>query len=98
MSGFEENRHDSAVALEYDGDIPRVLAKARGLLCGRILEIAREKNIPIYRDGDLAETLALIDMGSPIPETLFTAVARVLAHCYQVNRKFKKKIDRLGGR
>ncbi|HOW83734.1 MAG TPA: EscU/YscU/HrcU family type III secretion system export apparatus switch protein [Spirochaetota bacterium] len=80
-------------ALEYSGDAPRVIAKARGILLEKIIEIAVKHNITVFRDADLAEVLFKIDIGIHIPPDLYRAVSEVLAFCYRVNRDFKRKID-----
>ncbi len=84
------------VALEYSGDIPKILAVARGILFERLMQIAREHNITIYRDSDLAQVLSQLPAGSEIPETLFRAVSEVLAYCYRINSEFKAKLDGMG--
>jgi flagellar biosynthesis protein len=84
------------VALEYSGEIPKILAVARGLLFDRLIQIAREHNITIYKDADLAEVLSQVPVGIEIPETLFKAVSEVLAYCYRINSDFKKKLDNMG--
>jgi flagellar biosynthesis protein len=84
------------VALEYSGDLPRVLAVARGIFFNRLIRIAREHNITIYNDPNLAQVLSQLPVGSDIPEFLFQAVAKVLAYCYKINENFKSKVDDLG--
>jgi flagellar biosynthesis protein len=79
-----------AVALRYDEDreaAPRVLAKGRGRVAEKILELARERDIPIREDPDLVEMLAKLDTGSLIPTELYPAVAEVLAFIYRQNRR-----------
>jgi flagellar biosynthesis protein len=84
------------VALEYSGDIPRILATARGLLFDRLIQIAREHNITIYKDADLAQVLSQLPIGSQIPDDLYKAVAEVLAYCYRTNSEFKAKMENRG--
>ncbi len=71
---------------------PEILAQARGIFVDKLLKIAKENNITIYSDSDLTEVLSTLKVGSEIPEHLFRATAEVLAYCYKVNDKFKKKI------
>jgi flagellar biosynthesis protein len=80
------------VAIEYSGDIPRIIAAARGMLLEKLLEIAEHNNITVYRDRDLAEVLFRLPVGTEIPDNLFTAVAKVLAYCYHINNEFKTKV------
>jgi flagellar biosynthesis protein len=84
------------VALEYSGEIPKILATARGALFDRLIQIAREHNITIYKDSDLAGVLSQLPVGIEIPETLFKAVSEVLAYCYRINSDFKTKLDNMG--
>jgi flagellar biosynthesis protein len=86
----------TGVALEYSGDIPKILAVARGALFDTLIQIAREHNITIYSDADLVEVLAQLPVGTVIPEALFKAVSEVLAFCYRVNAGFKAKMDGMG--
>lgn len=90
------NDDEKAVALEYDQFSPRVLSVARGELVKKMLEIAERKGITIYRDKDLTEVLSVLGPGDEIPESLFSAVAAVMAYCYKVNDKFKEKIIESG--
>jgi flagellar biosynthesis protein len=83
-------------AIEYSGDVPKVLAIARGLLIEKLIQLAEENNITIYKEPDLARMLAVLPVGSEIPESLFKAVTQVLAYCYKINEKFKSKVDSLG--
>lgn len=78
-----------AIALRYDvtkDDAPRVLAKGSGALAERILEIARQHKIHVHNDPDLVALLAKLDPNQHIPETLYRAVAEVLAVVYRLNR------------
>ena len=78
-----------AVALMYDAgrdSAPRVAAKGSGELAKKILELAREHNIPVRSDPDLIEMLSKIDVLDEIPADLYTAVAQILAFLYDVNR------------
>ncbi len=83
------------VALEYSGDLPKILAVARGKLFEQLMRIAREHRITVYHDADLALVLSEMPVGGEIPEFLFKAVSEVLAYCYNVNEKFKTKMDHM---
>ena len=84
------------IALEFSGDVPKILAIARGLLYEKLLRIAQENHITVYTDSDLARMLSQVPIGSEIPEYLFKAVSEVLAYCYAINEKFKLKLDSMG--
>lgn len=79
-----------AVALHYDLDndpAPAVIAKGRGQVAERILDLAREHNIPIQQDTGLADALVRLDLGDMIPPELFPAVAEILAFIYKMNAR-----------
>lgn len=91
MSTPPEKRQ-RAVALRYvaqDDAAPKVIASGQGVIAERILEIAREEGIHIQEDPDLVALLAKLDVGTPVPEELYKAVAEVLAFVYRLNQRRK---------
>jgi flagellar biosynthetic protein FlhB len=80
-----------AVALKYDSahmDAPRLLAKGGDFMCEKIKEIARAHGVPILHRPELARALyAACEVGQPIPDALFLAVAEVLAMIYRLRRQ-----------
>lgn len=80
-----------SVALKYDSatmDAPVVLAKGPDLMAEQIKEIARANGVPIVYRPELARALfAAAEVGKPVPETLFVAVAEVLAMIYRLRNK-----------
>lgn len=77
-----------AVALRYDEtsmSAPQVISKGADLLAMRIRDIANEHRIPVVQSPMLARALfAHAELDQPIPSTLFTAVAQVLAYVYRL--------------
>ena len=68
-----------AVALHYDKKgAPRVVAKGRGSIGEKIIEIAKAHDIPIEENEVLAGALSHVEIGDEIPEELYKAVAEVL--------------------
>jgi flagellar biosynthesis protein len=70
-----------AVALEYErgtGEAPRVIAKGRGELARRIVEVAGEAGVVIEANGPLAEALASVELDEQIPIELYEAVAEII--------------------
>lgn len=81
----ERERPSLAVALHYSGSgAPRVVAKGGGPVAERIIETAREHNVPLEEDAALAATLSRLDLGREIPRELYVAVAHVLAFAWAV--------------
>ena len=68
-----------AVALHYDRKgAPRVVAKGKGTIGEKIIEVAKAHNIPIEENEVLAGALSNVELGDEIPEELYKAVAEVL--------------------
>lgn len=68
-----------AVALHYDKKgAPRVVAKGRGTIGDKIIEVAKANNIPIEENEVLAGALSNVELGDEIPQELYKAVAEVL--------------------
>lgn len=80
-----------AVALRYEAktmEAPIMVAKGADHLAEKIKEIARAYGVPIVRKPELARTIySTVELGSPIPETLYVAVAEVLALVYRLRHK-----------
>lgn len=89
----EKNKVKQAIALEYDPseDAPRVIASGRGVLAERIIEKAKESEVPIHRDDKLADTLSRLDIGEMIPPELYEVVAEILVFVDSMD-KLKKKL------
>ncbi|MDD3061148.1 MAG: EscU/YscU/HrcU family type III secretion system export apparatus switch protein, partial [Sulfurimonas sp.] len=67
---------------------PVVVAKGVDNIATQIKKIARENNVHIVQNPPLARSLyAEVDLDKAIPQTLFAAVAEVLAYVYKMNRK-----------
>lgn len=76
-----------AVCIRYDPEsmnAPEVVAKGANILAERIKEIARQAGVPIYENKPLARALYRIPIGQEIPETLYKAVAAILATVYRI--------------
>jgi flagellar biosynthesis protein FlhB len=78
-----------AVALKYEAGqaAPVVVAKGADLLAAKIRDAAREARVPVVENKAVARALyALVDVGCQIPESLFQAVAEILAYVYRLRK------------
>lgn len=78
-----------AVALKYEAGspAPKVVAKGQDHLAGIIKKLARESRVPVLENKPLARSLyAQVEVGQFVPESLFQAVAEVLAYVYRLKR------------
>ena len=76
-----------AVALKYDEknmSAPQVIAKGTNFIAKKIKEIAKREGIPIVEDKPLARALNKVEINNYIPEKLYKAVAKILAHIYKL--------------
>lgn len=82
-----------AVALRYAEESsgpPKVVAKGCGDVAERILEVAREHDVPVREDADLVALLGACELGEEIPLELYTAVAEVLVHLWELNGRLRE--------
>ena len=74
-----KSKSQLAVALHYDrAGAPRVVAKGKGSLGEKIIEVAKSHGVPIEENEVLAGALSNVDLGDEIPAELYKAVAEVL--------------------
>lgn len=90
MSEREKKQRElSAAALKYDaesGGAPRLVGLGKGHLAKKMLDTAKEHNVPVKEDKALARSLSKLDVGQEIPEELYQAVAEILAFLYRMDK------------
>ncbi len=76
----KQEKPKQAIALAYDPSeaAPRVIASGKGALAEKIIERAKEVDVPVHRDDKLADTLSRLDIGDMIPPELYEVVAEIL--------------------
>lgn len=97
-----ENKHiagkeKTAVAVAYNpGEVaPKILAVGKGKVAERIIETAKENDVPFYQDNKLAETLSRLQIGDTIPPELYEVVAEILVFVDDMDR-MKGKLKESG--
>ena len=65
----DENKKKQAIALQYNpGDeAPTIVASGMGIVADKIIEKAKESDVPLYEDSKLANTLSKLEIGDMIP-------------------------------
>ena len=84
--------NEKAVALRYNMDedlAPVVIASGYGDVASRIIDIAEERGIPVYRDDSAASMLCMLDVGASIPEELYQVVATIYCQILSTASKLK---------
>jgi len=85
---MDQEKLQKAVALFYDGkSTPIVTAKGTGAVADNIIAIAEEHGVPLCDNSALVELLVQLELGDEIPETLYLAVAYIIAFAYQLEGK-----------
>lgn len=93
MADDKKKKVKQAVALEYDpaDSAPRVIAMGRGALAEKIIEQAKQAEVPVHKDDKLADTLSKLQIGDMIPPELYEVVAEILVFVDGMD-KIKAKI------
>lgn len=85
-----KSKSQLAVALHYDRTgAPRVVAKGRGSIGDKIIEVAKANNIPIEENEVLAGALSNVELGDEIPAELYKAVAEVLIFVLRLSGRIR---------
>lgn len=77
----KDGKPKQAIALAYDPNedgAPKVIASGQGLMAEKIIDSAKEQDIPIHEDSKLADTLSKLEIGEMIPPELYEVVAEIL--------------------
>lgn len=93
----EKNRKPkTAVALEYNpsDEAPKIIASGKGFLAERIIEKAKEADVPVHKDDRLAQSLSKLEIGDYIPKELYQVVAEVLLFVDRMDRIKAKEDER----
>ena len=85
MTTETEHPGRAAVALKYDGEkAPTISATGTHELAEEIIRIAREHNVPLYENAELASILARLSLNEEIPESLYRVIAEILAFAFHI--------------
>ncbi|MDE6594320.1 MAG: EscU/YscU/HrcU family type III secretion system export apparatus switch protein [Oscillospiraceae bacterium] len=89
----KKNKNDnskSAVALKYNPEkdySPVVVAAGHGHVAERIVTLADESGVPIYRDDSTAAVLTMLDVGQGIPPELYSVVAGIYVEVMKIAKE-----------
>ncbi|GAA0126137.1 EscU/YscU/HrcU family type III secretion system export apparatus switch protein [Clostridium sp. ATCC 25772] len=81
-----------AAALKYDlgSSAPKVTAVGMGHIADKIIEHAKEAEVPIVENKELTNLLTNVNVGDEIPAELYDVVAKVIAYVMDVDNRMKK--------
>ncbi len=94
MADKVKEKVKTAVAIAYDpaNVAPVVVASGKGAVAEKIIETAKEADVPVHEDSKLADTLSSLEIGDAIPPELYEVVAEVLVFVDRMD-KLKQKMD-----
>ena len=92
-----EQKRKVSVALEYvpGEEAPKIIASGKGVLAEKIIERAKEADVPVYEDSQLANTLSKLEIGDMIPPELYSVVAEILVFVDDMDR-LRSKVKKTG--
>lgn len=80
---------NSAVALKYNPEkdyTPIVVASGQGHVAEKIINLADENGVPVYRDDSAAALLTMLNVGQGIPPELYQVVAGIYVQVMKLAR------------
>lgn len=89
------NRHRISVSLKYprNVDAPLITARAHGVLAEKMVQIARENDIPVVEDDLAANIVSLGQIGDCIPEAAWRSVAGIFAMISSLEHEDEPELD-----
>ena len=81
-----EDQRPKAAALRYEkgkDSAPRLVAKGQGHIAAKILQLAKDNQIPVHEDPALIEILSKMNLEEQIPGGCYRVVAEILAWIYK---------------
>ena len=79
-----------AVALRYEkyrDSAPKVIAKGKGVIAEKIIEVAKQHGVYLKEDPTLVEVLSGLELYEEIPEELYKVIAEIFVLIYQAKQK-----------
>ncbi|MDR0946777.1 MAG: EscU/YscU/HrcU family type III secretion system export apparatus switch protein [Ruminococcus sp.] len=90
MKNMKNQEGKSAVALKYNPKTdytPVIVASGHGKVAERIINLADENGVPVYRDDSAAAMLSMLSVGQGIPPELYAVIAAIYIEVLQLAGK-----------
>lgn len=98
---MSESKKNKAVALRYSMEedaAPIVIASGYGHIADKIIDIAENQGIPVFRDDSAASMLCMLEVGRTIPPELYEIVAAIYVQLLKTSDSIKNGLTGIGGR
>jgi len=92
MNSKANQLNKKAAVLKYNRVVdqaPRLVAKGKGILAEKIIELAKTHGIPIVENPDLLKILMDLDENQYIPERIFRLVAEIYAFIIKLDESYE---------
>lgn len=93
---MSKSKKTKAVALRYQAEedvAPVVIASGYGIAAEKIIEIAEEKGIPVFRDDSAASLMCMLEVGRSIPPELYQVIAAIYTQILSISGDIKHYAD-----
>lgn len=94
---MSKSKKNKAVALKYNTNedvAPIVIASGYGMTADKIIDIAEERGIPVFRDDSAASLLCMLDIGANVPPELYQVVAAIYVELLKTSAEIKGKLPK----
>ncbi|MEA5010174.1 MAG: EscU/YscU/HrcU family type III secretion system export apparatus switch protein [Angelakisella sp.] len=91
---MSKSKKNKAVALKYNQEedaSPVVIASGYGSIADKIIDIAEQKGIPVFRDDSAASLMCMLEVGSNIPTELYAVIAAIYCQLLQTSTEIKSQ-------
>lgn len=72
-------------------EAPKILATGKGYMAQKIIEVAEEHDLPIYKDERLSSQLQNLEVGESIPPELYNIVAEILVFIAGIDNRYSSR-------
>ena len=76
---MKQRRKAAALKYEMNFEAPVVTAAGMGVIADRIIEKAKDADVPVVYNKELTDLLCNVDVGDSIPSVFFEGVAEIIA-------------------
>ncbi len=85
-----DEKEKKAIALRYErgkDSAPKLVAKGKGYIAEKIVELAKEHDVPVVQDEKLLSATYNLDLYEEIPPELYKAVAKILVFVEKLKKR-----------
>ena len=93
---MSRSKKNKAVALKYNVEedpAPIVIASGYGEVAQRIIDVAEQRGIPVFRDDSAVSLLCMLEVGSSIPPELYEVVAAIYCQLLKTSHRLKNGLS-----